>query len=416
MQFRPFFTSLAFCLSTVAFAAPPSIKEAEKLANSGKYDSAILSLRKIANDKSQSATTREEALQKLINYVQLQSLMFSKNDRATYLSAFKGDYQALLLLRPDDGEVYFDYGNFLTDLGESTLSFDAYMKALYLGYRQAAAPLGATYLARKEYEDAVSMLKIATEVKPADYYQWFLLGFSQFRLNDFEAAVDSLGKAYKLDTIRSYSQQKDIIENLSLPEVYVSTLIELERYPEAITVAKSFSNFINIILGFSFVASVYSDANQPENAIFYYTRAVDAASKLIESKPMVFANTLNSYAWFFCTTPNKKYQTPEYLLKAFKMATKAVELSKRRAAYLDTLAEVYYLLGYPEEALPLEKEALGKEPDRAFYNEQIAKYEAALDTPPPVLVPFEDLQSTPGTLLPEGGLDPNKGSLQQKRP
>jgi tetratricopeptide (TPR) repeat protein len=398
MRFRLFFISFAFSLGAVAIAAPPSIKDAEKLAKLSQYNEAIATLFKIVNDKKQTPAIQEEALQKIFMYRKEQSEKKPENNQLTYLKTFKEDFQSLLLLRPDDGKLYYNYGILLKQLGESTLSIDAFQRALYLGYRNAASNLGRLYFEHKEYEEAIATLQIALELNLSSSQLWLYLGLSQYSLNDFEAAAVSLGKAYELSII-SIDYNLGLQSNDLLYIRYSETLLKIGKYQEAIVIAKKYLKFYNDVEGYLFVASVYSSANQPENAIFYYARALDDATNKAEVQPFLLSRVLNNYAWFFCTTQDKKYQSPEYLMKAFQMATKAVASSKRLHTYLDTLAEVYYLLGYPEQAIALEQEAAKKSPSNAFYREQLAKYELALEERPSILVDPEALLPTLGTLF-----------------
>jgi tetratricopeptide (TPR) repeat protein len=395
MRLRLFFTGLAISLATIAIAAPPSIRYADEQASLKKYAEAVTVLRKLSADKMQPPAIQKEALQKSILYGLEHTQNLDGSPLLVYRKTIKEDFRALLLLLPEDGALYYNYGVFLDkELGESTLAANAFEKAFYLGNRSAAVRLGELYFERREYENASSALQIATELHPSDYLLWFDLGRSQYLLNDFEAATASLEKAYELNSL-SFNRSERLFE------VYSQALLKVERYSDAIAVAKKYLKFYNDAEGYLFVASIYSSANQPENAIFYYTRALEDAANKTETQPQLLPKVLNNYAWFFCTTKDKKYQSSEYLTTAFQMATKAVADSKRLHTYLDTLAEVYYLLGYPEEAIALEQEAAKKSPSNTFYVEQLAKYELALDTRPSLLVDPEVLQPPSGTLLPE---------------
>ena len=79
---------------------------------------------------------------------------------------------------------------------------------------------------------------------------------------------------------------------------------------------------------------------------------------------------LNGFAWF-CS------QRKIGLDQALPVALKAVELSKRDAGILDTLAEVYYAKGDYDNALKIGLEGLAKEPDDQYFKDQVAKYRKA---------------------------------------
>jgi uncharacterized Ntn-hydrolase superfamily protein len=82
------------------------------------------------------------------------------------------------------------------------------------------------------------------------------------------------------------------------------------------------------------------------------------------------AEVYNSLAWEFAL--RKKY--PEETIQA---ARKAHALAPGDANIMDTVAEAYYAAGNYKEAVRWEKQALEIEPENAFFQEQLVKFQQA---------------------------------------
>jgi tetratricopeptide (TPR) repeat protein len=78
---------------------------------------------------------------------------------------------------------------------------------------------------------------------------------------------------------------------------------------------------------------------------------------------------LNNLAWLCALTRQD-------LAKATERSRKAVELSPKSAAYLDTLAELQFIQGHQKEALELMKQCLKLEPDSPYFQAQLKRFEA----------------------------------------
>jgi tetratricopeptide (TPR) repeat protein len=363
---RVFLFCLSLGLALPGFAAPkPATKETKtNTPNSATY-------RKIANDPKKPAKEREEALRWLIKNRGGTPYWLTKEDFKTYSAALIADYQSLLQLCPEDGALYYEYALEAERALSTTVALNAHARALSLGHKQAASALGRLYINRKDFESALPYWEIAVEAEPANSAHWASLARSYYVTKNYEGAADAYDKAFALNTN---------LKDQNILEAYSQALLYSERYTEAIKVAERMLSLYKNTETFLVAARVFADTNQPENAIFYYVRALEDASNRPGDR---LALVLNNYAWFFCTTKSEKYQSTEYLLKAFRMSARSLVLTKRNeAGYIDTLAEIYYLLGFPEQAVTLEKEAIDKEPDHDFFIEQLEKYEAALTEPP----------------------------------
>jgi tetratricopeptide (TPR) repeat protein len=81
----------------------------------------------------------------------------------------------------------------------------------------------------------------------------------------------------------------------------------------------------------------------------------------------------NNLAWLYATAKEEGVRDK---LKALEYASKAAALSKEKnAGVLDTLARVYFINGKVIEAIEAEKKAIGLEPNKKEFKENLAFYE-----------------------------------------
>ena len=118
---------------------------------------------------------------------------------------------------------------------------------------------------------------------------------------------------------------------------------------------------------YTMMGDLYFGRNNYGDAAFQYEKAIELA--------MRHSRALNNLAWLYATCEDANFRKPE---RALTLAKRAAAL-EREAHVLDTLAESYFVNGDIEEALAAEKEALAiAKKDRAYYQEQIARFEKAL--------------------------------------
>lgn len=115
------------------------------------------------------------------------------------------------------------------------------------------------------------------------------------------------------------------------------------------------------------VARAYYERAQPDLAIQYYERALAAAP----DDPLI----LNNLAWTYAEQGRR-------LGYALKLSLRAVKLDAESPVYLDTYAELLYLLGRPAHAVAIMRQALAHEPadgeHRAYLEGQMAKFRRVL--------------------------------------
>jgi len=99
--------------------------------------------------------------------------------------------------------------------------------------------------------------------------------------------------------------------------------------------------------------------------------------------PGVAPEDLNNHAWFIAIDPDS---THEQLGAALLLAERAVgQTGADEATMLDTLAEVQFQLGWPDQAIATIDQAIAQEPDESYYREQRRRFtgERRADDRPP---------------------------------
>jgi membrane associated rhomboid family serine protease len=99
--------------------------------------------------------------------------------------------------------------------------------------------------------------------------------------------------------------------------------------------------------------------------------------------PGVAPEDLNNHAWFIAIDPDS---THEQLEAALLLAERAVgKTGAAEATMLDTLAEVQFQLGWPDQAIATIDQAIAQEPDESYYQEQRRRFtgERRADDRPP---------------------------------
>jgi tetratricopeptide (TPR) repeat protein len=113
-------------------------------------------------------------------------------------------------------------------------------------------------------------------------------------------------------------------------------------------------------------ARTYDRMKKYAKAIDMYERAI-----LLEEPD---AATLNNYAWLLVTAPDVQLKNP---IRAIELAQKAVDI-ERLPAYLDTLAEAYFVNGSTQKAIETINEAISLNPGNIeYYKDQLKKFKEA---------------------------------------
>jgi tetratricopeptide (TPR) repeat protein len=106
-----------------------------------------------------------------------------------------------------------------------------------------------------------------------------------------------------------------------------------------------------------------------DDATKLFAPVYEAARQDLDRNPTVPLE-MNNVAWL-CA------QCDQRLEEALELATQAVKAEPDNSAYLDTLADIQFRLGYAEEAVKLETRALELEPGDPFMTKQLNRFKAA---------------------------------------
>jgi len=173
-------------------------------------------------------------------------------------------------------------------------------------------------------------------------------------------AVETLEKVMALDPKDEHGWRAEILYNLG------EAGYEGQRYD---TSKKYFEKVIDQYPDSDWYESALQRLARVEYKLENADGAVANMQKYLDRHPDD-PKAMNAFAWF-CS------QRGIGLDKALPVAQKAADLSGRDPGILDTLAEVYFAMGDFDNAIKVEKEALAKEPDDTYLQDQVKKYEKA---------------------------------------
>lgn len=368
---------VVYLLPAVAFAKRPTLDDAESLLRMGDYRGARELYREIAGS-ARDEEIKAEALYQLAS-VSLIEAEYVSSDSGRYRlweEAYRA-YQEYIKLRPLDGAVLMEYGKLAQKMGRFAVAEDAFSQAVYHGYAPAASRLGELRFQRYDLDGAAEAYRIAAENAPGEARFWYELGRSLFWSARWEEALDALEKAHGLDE-----------NNPDILYFYGLALRALGRTQEAIARFEWLlkrGGIERLDKVYHELALSYAEEDDSYNALYYFKQALSEAQRRKKAKLLtVLPTVLNNYAWFFCTTRDSSYRTKQYLMMAYQMAEEAVALSDRKSPeYLDTLAEIAFLLGRPEEARALMEEAIALSPHDPYFREQLTRFSKEILSPFP---------------------------------
>jgi len=121
-------------------------------------------------------------------------------------------------------------------------------------------------------------------------------------------------------------------------------------------------------LAYAGLGDVQKALSNTEEAEKQYAKAEKAFTDEIDKSPNEALN-YNNLAWFYATHDRE-------LDKGIKLAKKAIELDPKTAAYLDTLAELYYRKGDCEPAIEEIKKAIALDPPHIrYFQNQLRRFQ-----------------------------------------
>ena len=160
---------------------------------------------------------------------------------------------------------------------------------------------------------------------------------------------------------------------LNVMNASAASLTRLKRYDEAI---KKYETIIKLAPDIPDTLAGYGDAlekaGRKEEAEKQYEKAINLYKKNIEkanADKEELATNLNNLAWFYAIHKRD-------IEEGIKLSKQSLELRPDEAAYLDTLAELYFQNGQKDEARKYIKQAIDKKPHHLlYYQQQLEKFE-----------------------------------------
>jgi tetratricopeptide (TPR) repeat protein len=173
----------------------------------------------------------------------------------------------------------------------------------------------------------------------------------------------------------SISERIDYLQKCEVDQKWIQT----HHRKVKISIALFLSGMV--IVGAAAYDLNFGSTGKRLNHHFYETLMMRNCDRVIQTYEKILIENpespeiLNNLAWIFATSSSAECQDHK---KALALAKKAVEL-KREAYILDTLAEAYFVNGFVQEALTVEKMALSLagENDRELYEKQLIKFQKA---------------------------------------
>lgn len=242
------------------------------------------------------------------------------------------------------------------------------------------------YLSGSEKEKAAGQLEAIIRDNPGRFPQaYYFLGMLAVDRKDFDKAIDYLsrGLALRPEHEQSYYDLAGVQLNADRPDDSLKTLERARvKFPRSYVVeflsgmAQSRKkNYAEAVKSFT-TAEVIATATEPKRltpAFYYYFGAAAERQKDFELAEKLFlksfeidanfAESLN-YVGYMWADRNEK------LDRALEFIERAVKLEPKNAAFLDSLAWVYFRLNQPKKALDyiLRSIELTEEPDATLYD------------------------------------------------
>ena len=242
------------------------------------------------------------------------------------------------------------------------------------------------YLNGSEKEKAAGQLEAIIRDNPGRFPQaYYFLGMLAVDRKDFDKAIDYLsrGLALRPEHEQSYYDLASVQLNADRPDDSLKTLERARvKFPRSYVVeflsgmAQSRKkNYAEAVKSFT-TAEVIATATEPKRltpAFYYYFGAAAERQKNFELAEKLFLKSIEIDANFAESLNYVGYMWAdrnEKLDRALEFIERAVKLDPKNAAFLDSLAWVYFRLNQPKKALDyiLRSIEQTEEPDATLYD------------------------------------------------
>ena len=221
----------------------------------------------------------------------------------------------------------------------------------------------------KKYGEVASLLKQQNLLEDLPGIQLEIVSAHINAARDFEIQGDY---AKELETIQAAEQLLGKVSP-GLINASAAALSRLKRYDEAL---KKYEDLMKLAPEVPDFLTGYGDVlmnlGKKDEADAQFKKAIELYKKGIEKEVADKEDTatnLNNLAWFYATHKRD-------IEEGIKLSKRSLELRPDEAAYMDTIAELYFLSGQKDEAIKYIKQAIEKNPTHLlYYQQQLDKFE-----------------------------------------
>lgn len=266
------------------------------------------------------------------------------------------DFYEKLIVEYPEIEVYQKFISYLVDEKDYQRAYEVSVAGLdkFKGVEYFPIIVNLIHIELKEYKEAEDVLLDAIaspKIKNKEILYTYLINLYTQTEN-----IDGMNRILP-EASGKYPNNEDILQQgvdfYNNTKQFDKALALLDRAIEG----DSKNSYLYASKGY-----IYSLMDEFDKAESLFKKSIELDEKN--------AIALNNLAWLYCEHKTK-------LDDGVKYATKAVELDPRNDNYLDTLAEVYFLLEQYDDAIDVMKKAISINPNYTYLQQQLKKIERA---------------------------------------
>ena len=260
-------------------------------------------------------------------------------------------YKVAETLDSDNPVVQARLGKIYVDKNENTKAQVALEKAIKLNPKDAQShyQLGRLVSEEGKWGRAQSLLSNAISLDPRHGASHYELGIVLLGREKVDSASDEFQKALDLEP-----------KNSDFTMGLVLALVEKKKLDKSLELLLPITKIEkdNPKIFFA-ICNVYMKKG-------YFTVATGHCEKSLELDKNNY-ETMNRLAWLYAKKRIK-------LNKAFELSSQTLKEFPKRAEFIDTLSEIFYVRGEPIKAIEKIQEAILLDPNNTYYKQQLWKF------------------------------------------
>jgi len=273
--------------------------------------------------------------------------------------------QAAVDLQPDDAYLYRRLGWLYTQRQEYDAAFGVLQTALTLEptYLAVYQDLAALAEAQGDINGVIGWLEGAIAAVPAYKDSYHDLASFYFQQDRYQEAQVLLGKVVERwpDATWAHFRLGSLYMQQGVPEKAIEAFQKVVKLEPITDIEYALFVEAHGILG-----NIHYDQENYDSAIKLFKKA-------IELNPADHSS-MNNLAWVYATQGIE-------LEEGLRLSRRSLRLRPNSPTYLDTLAELYFMLGDVENAVAIIRQAIALDPDqpdlRAHLQQQLARFLAS---------------------------------------